>query len=252
MESETGQSGPGSNLMSSSLAEKVIEAERRLRLAFQSYRHISPPSIWQCCSRRCFAMVAGDPTLLGLLEQVIGIRQIAEGYHEEIENVSRHVQLRRKEIDGINVNYSAPSRFEREGGSQLTDRGRAVQRLANCSVEELPFLYAQKGAPNGTAHPVRNFCSEAICCILGVSRNFLYRRNIAFSRIVSSDQDLTSVVDTACVRQRQYRLLEVGEDVLILKISRGTTVTAEISVLMEFQLGGCKMSTKSSPFWLRE
>lgn len=51
-------------------------------------------------------------------------------------------------------------------------------------------------------------CTEAICCLLGVSRKFLYGRKTSCLPVESteaSDQDLCSIVDTAGARMRQHR-----------------------------------------------
>lgn len=71
-------------------------------------------------------------------------------------------------------------------------------------LEVIPFLCGQSEAPDETPGPSKNLCTQAICSILGVSRNFLYgiKRRLASKEV--TENELTSIADTAGVRLRQH------------------------------------------------
>ena len=182
---------------------QMLDLEMRVRQAIYSFGAYFPPSIWTCCRRGCFALLACEPDQIRLLEEVLKIHFIADGLHSQIENVQRLVKTRRKGIGGSNLVYVAPSRQDRES-DHATDRQKALKQLSEFTTEVIPFLRGQKDAPSGTKRPQNKLCTEAICCLLGVSKNFLYRRKLFRTESGAEDQ-LLSTVDRAGVRLCQYR-----------------------------------------------
>lgn len=86
-----------------------------------------------------------------------------------------------------------------------TGREKALRDFAKFFLEVLPFLYAQADSPRGTKRPARILFTTANCCLLGVSRNFLYNRKGMRNADSATIDDLTSLVDTAGLRLRQHR-----------------------------------------------
>ena len=118
--------------------------------------------------------------------------------------MQRLLHTRRKGVGGSDIAYVATSREQREP-DRHTDRQNALKSLAKLCKEVLPFLRGEKSAPNCTVYPQIKLCTEAICCLLGVSRNFLYRRKPASHGNICQEEELSSIVDDAGARQRQYR-----------------------------------------------
>ena len=80
-----------------------------------------------------------------------------------------------------------------------------LETFAGFVQEVLPFLYAQKDAPNGTKCPAQKRSTAAICCLLGVSRNFLYLRKSKSLSNVPTGEELHSIIDTAVIQTKQHR-----------------------------------------------
>lgn len=94
------------------------------------------------------------------------------------------------------------SRTERDPLS-TTDRRKAVRQLGDFIADVLPFLYGVSDSSNGVRRPKQKLCTTAICCLLGVSRNFLYKRKRALlGKRAGDDEFFASIVDTAVVRRR--------------------------------------------------
>lgn len=72
-------------------------------------------------------------------------------------------------------------------------------------VEVLPFLYGRANSLSGTRCPKKKLGTKAICCVLGVSRQFIYSRKSKSDSPLAGDNELTSILDTAGLRLRQHR-----------------------------------------------
>lgn len=185
-----------------------MDMEKRAQLAYRIHRDRFPTAIWHCCKNLCFARVATDPRQYMLLDELILIHDHANRCHAATENLPSYVQARRRGIGTSTVAFAAPSREEREvmtGELRGTDREKALRKFAKFVLEVLPFLYGQQDSPTGTAHPKRKLCTQATCCLLGVSRNFLYNRKTMPNPESATEDDLTSVIDVAGLRLRQHR-----------------------------------------------
>lgn len=134
-----------------------------------------------------------------LLEEVCKTHCIAERIHEKIEYTSLMAESRCPGVGGNNILFVASKRCDRAVDIS-TDRRKSIHQLECFAIKVVPFL----PAPSGTPGPLKTFCTESICCLLGVSRKFLYgcKRNASTA---SSDSDLTSIVDSPGDRMRQHR-----------------------------------------------
>lgn len=152
-----------------------------------------------------------DPLQYMLLDEFILIHEHANRCQAEAEKLSSLVPSRRRGVGTSTVAFTAPSREEREreaGGLQEcgeTERERSLREFAKFVLEVLPFLYGQTDSPSGTKRPKKKLCTQAICCLLGVSRNFLYNRKSMASPENATEEELTSLIDTAGLRLRQHR-----------------------------------------------
>ena len=149
-------------------------------------------------------MLACESQNIRLLDEVLHIHRISNDLHKKIEKVPQLLQTRRKGTGGSSLAFVAPFRIERQP-HQRTDRKEALQQLAIFATEVILFPRGKRDAPNGTARPDNPFCTEAICCLLGVSRNFIYRRKPHNGGNSNADEALVCVVDTAGARLRQHR-----------------------------------------------
>lgn len=203
----------GSNSSSAEHAHEQVrsffEMEKRTSAAFRIHRNRFPTSIWHCCKRFCFTMLATDPGNFMAFDEIVLIHDFAEQCHRESEELNSSVcEARRPGIGTSTVAFVAPSRAEREalsGERSGTSRLETLRKFAKFVSEVLPFLYGQSDSPRGTKCVKRKICTQAICCILGVSRNFLYNRKSAPNPENASEDDLTSLIDTAGLRLRQHR-----------------------------------------------
>lgn len=212
-----------------------MEAERRVQMAYRIHKHSFPSPIWHCCRNLCFAKIATDPLQFMLFEELILIQDYSERCHKSVEKAALYVQQRRKGIGSSTVAFSAPSREEREANNSEehygTEREKALREFAKFVVEVLPFLYGQVDSPRGTMRPKRKLCTQAICCLLGVSRNFLYNRKSMLSPGSLLDKELTSLVDTAGLRLRQHRRNSDRATTLQLTAYKHTNVGATCRAL---------------------
>lgn len=114
-----------------------------------------------------------------------------------------------------------------------TDKGKALRNFANFVVEVLPFLYAKSDAPSGTRCSKRKLCTNAICCLLGVSRSLLYGRKCIATRkepgTMSWELSLTVLVSDV------DNIVETGTEPAIL--SWKILVTMNVDVQSRFFLG---------------
>lgn len=196
--------GSQSVLSIRNVAEDVLAMENIATEAFESYKDIFPTSIWHCCRRFCFTSIAIEPGKLLLFHELKLIHEVAEKMHASIRKVKLLVERRRRGVGGSSVGLSAPTRLERESdpGTLLQ---RAHRKFADMVIKVLPFLYGKEDAPSGTRCPHEKLCTHAICCLLGVSRKFVYGRKKAAPGTAVPDHELTSVIDTAGIRMRQHR-----------------------------------------------
>lgn len=234
--------------------DSFMEAGRRVQMAYRIHKHRFPSPIWHCCRRLCFATIATDPLQFMLFDELIMMQEHAERFHASTEKVSRYVHQRRKGIGTSTVAFSAPSRAERElnsDGEHGTERQKALLEFGKFVIEVLPFLYGQADSPRGTMRPKRKLCTKAICCLLGVSRNFLYKRKIQPSLDSSIEEELTSLVDTAGLRLRQLRRNGDRGNYPQFKAYQPTTVAAICLVFWTFRNGLCSASTMSLLSWQR-
>lgn len=185
-------------------AEQVLLMEKRAQAAYRSFKDKFPTTIWHCCKKLCFTSIAIDPDVIFLFDALLQIHSVSERLHKPIKEASCRLQRRQKGVGGSDVGHNAPTREERETDPG-TDRQIALLNFANFALEVLPFLYGQSGAPDGTPCPAEKLCTQAICSLLVVSRNFLYGRKRASLSTQVSEDELTSIVDMAGVRLRQHR-----------------------------------------------
>lgn len=159
--------------------EKValfMEREKRAQVAYKVHGDRFPSPIWHCCKNVCFATIATDPMQLMVLSELIDIHKYAERCQRAVEDPVAVIEGRRPGIGTSKIGHVAPSRGEREAGSAVfhgTERQKALREFAKFVLEVLPFLYGDADSPSGI-RPKKKLCTNAICCILGVSRNFLY------------------------------------------------------------------------------
>lgn len=184
----------------------MMQMEIRIRQAFCAHSSDFPLSIWTCCSRACFSSLIADGQNLSLLDEVLHIHRIAEKLHRRIGIMPSLVQTRLKGVGGSSLGLTAQTRAERDP-NQCTDRPAALRELKLFATDVFPFLRGQQDAPSGTPRPKRKLCTEAICSLLGVSKNFLYGRTITGPRISGAEQgqEVSGIVDTAGVRLLQHR-----------------------------------------------
>lgn len=219
---------PALNLTSSDTGRQIVELERKAQAAFDSYKDRFPAEVWHCCHSFCFARIVMDPENVVLVRELRDIHRISKKLHKAVDEVTRYIEIRKKGIGGSHVAFVAASREQREqdlGMFTGTERQKALRHLADFIIEVLPFLYAKADAPSGTRCPKRNICTGSICCLLGVSRSFLYARKSIRDPSRASDLELVSLVDTAGVRIRQHRR------------SGNRTGYSELQVLGEYECG---------------
>lgn len=183
-----------------------MEQESRAQMAYRVHKNRFPMQIWHCCTQLCFATIATDTLQYLVFDEQILIHEYAESCHAAAENLSSFIERRRRGIETSNVRFVAPSRERRESvsGQQGTERQKALREFGKFLVEFLPFLYAQVDSPRGTARPKKKLFTQAICCLLGVSRNVLYNRKLPNPQN-ATEEELTSLIDTASIRLRQLR-----------------------------------------------
>lgn len=187
---------------------EFMKMEQRVEVAFRIHCRRFPTSIWHCCRHACFADIATDPMKYPLFGELIQIHEYAEKCHSEAERLGLYVGGRRKGTGTSNVAFVTASRAEREsqcGGRSGTNREIALREFAKFVVEVLPFLYGSADAPSGTSRPARKICTNAICCLLGVSKTSLYHRKYILNPDTASEDELTSLIDIAGLRLRQHR-----------------------------------------------
>ena len=191
-------------------AKDYMEMEARTQAAYRAHAHRFPTSIWHCCRGSCFASLASDSAHCMLLDELIQIHEHANRCHNDAENMTddlHHIRKRRRGIGRSHLAFVAPGRKQRElgEGKLCAVERNPLQTLSNFIGEVLPFLYGQADSPTGTVRPSKKLCTHAICCILGVSRNFLYNRRKMLAGSASKEDDLHSIIDTAGLRLRQHR-----------------------------------------------
>lgn len=150
--------------------------ENRIQIAYRVHRERFPTAIWHCCTNLCFATIATDPLQYMVLDEMILIHDYANGCHATQEKLNSYVHRRRHGIGTSTVAFTATSREQREslpGDTCGTEREIALRDFAKFVMEVLPFLYGQADSPTGTTRPMMKLCTQSICCLLGVSRNFL-------------------------------------------------------------------------------
>lgn len=154
--------------------------EKRLQIAFRAYQEEFPTSIWHCCSRFCFASIAMDPEKSFLFDELHFIHRIAEKFHHKILGLDDLIETRRRGIGGSYIVFRAPSRQERETDpyTSVSDRQRQLRSFGTFVIKSLPFLYGKEDAPSGVKCVKQKLCTESIRCLLGVSRNFLYGKDV--------------------------------------------------------------------------
>lgn len=182
--------------------------EKKAQAAYRAHGDRFPTAIWHCCRKLCFATIAMDPQQMLLLDEIIFIHNYANRCHAANEKIACSVERRRRGIGTSTVAFVSSSREQREGSSgetRGTGRQKGLREFANFVFEVLPFLYSQVDSPTGTARPKTKLCTQAICCLLGVSRNFLYNRTSVQNLQNASEDELTSLIDSAGVRLRQRR-----------------------------------------------
>lgn len=204
---EDGEEGP--KLIGEQESRKVIEMERRMQVAFRSYKNYFPLSIWACCKRCCFSLLACDQEQFMVFDEAMRIHEVAQSLHRRIGDISKFVEARRRGVGLSNMAFVPLVRSERQFDLS-TDRQKAVRQLGKFVADVLPFLYGVSDSRSGVRRPKKKLCAQSICCLLGVSRNFLYKRTSLRTpaHTQPSDEELyTSILDTAGVRMRQYRRL---------------------------------------------
>lgn len=199
---------PVGTLFSEDEARVVIQSGRRLRTIIRSQSHRLPVSIWTCCKSFCFSVLAGDGEKVELLDEVLEISRLADGLHRKVAGSNELVQARRKGVGGSSLSFVAPLRFEREFDRRSSERQRALRDLADFVTDVLPFLWGQRESSTGIKPPEKKLCTQVLCDLLGVSRNFLYKRKASASLQLSAapaGEMFLSILDTAGVRMRQHR-----------------------------------------------
>lgn len=194
-------------LIESDTAAKILEMERRIQRVFCAYEPLLPSGIWHCCPKCCISMIAVDSDEFLLFDELLRIHKVAEELHKRVEDCMELVATRRFGVGGSSLVHSGPSRSEREieAGVSGTDLQRALRSLAAFVIDVLPFLYGLQDSPRGTRKPKRMLCTEAICFLLGVSKNFLYGKKRVQVLKIASETELKSIVDSSGVRLRQLR-----------------------------------------------
>lgn len=189
-------------------ARDALTLEKRAHATFRAHKDYFPTSIWNCCRRFCFTSIAIDPDKILLFEELRLIHEVAEQMHESINNESDLLERRERGIGCSTVGYVAPTRVRRENvleSQSSTNSKTALQNFANFVLKVLPFLSGKEDAPSGTKCPSERLCTQAICCLLSVSRKFLYGRKKGLPSTEPSEQELSSIVDAAGTRLRQHR-----------------------------------------------
>ena len=186
---------------------EFIEIDRKAQAAYRIHRDRFPTSIWYCCKKLCFLTISMDPLQIKLLDELVLIHNHANRCHAALEQLDTQIETRCRGVGTSTIAFVSHSRSEREASSGRghgTARQKALREFARFVLEVLPFLYGKSESPKGTARPKQKLCTQAICSLLGVSRNFLYNR-MTMSLNTATEEDLTSVIDAAGVRQRQHR-----------------------------------------------
>lgn len=112
---------------------KVIEMDRRVMRAFTDYKQWLPFSIWTCCKRGCFALLA-DRDELFVFDKVMRIHEIAKAYHERIVDVSDLIQSQRKGVGGSHIGFVPPTRADREPNCVEWSAKCVLKQFAICLV----------------------------------------------------------------------------------------------------------------------
>lgn len=187
--------------------DKVIEMEKRIERAYRTYKDSFPLSIWDCCKKGCFSMLAADHEQFSIFDEALRIHELAQALHRRVGEVGQMVQTRGRGVGVSHIDYVGRSRRERDPLS-TTDRCAALRQLGEFIADVLPFLYGMNDSRNGVRKPKNKLCTTAICGLLGVSRNLLYKRKrTSLGKRARDDELFASVLDTAGVRMRQHRRL---------------------------------------------
>lgn len=198
--------------------------EERMEVAYRRNKERFPTQVWHCCKQFCFSKIAADPKHYKLFEELGLIHEQAERFHLDNEVAPSLHERRRRGIGTSTISFTAPSRAERESASGQhpgTERENSLRQFGNFVVEVLPSLYGQADSPNSNGFPQKKLCTQAICCLLGVSRNFLYGRKTTSSSGNPSADELSCLVDTAGVRLRQLRRLGIRGNYPSVQILQG-------------------------------
>lgn len=186
-----------------------VDMEKRVEEVYRLHKNRFPTQIWHCCKNLCFAKVACDPQQYMVFTELVMVHEHAEGCHAATEMASSLTERRGHGIGTSTVAFVAPSRAEREAASgeqqHVTERRRTLREFGAFVMEVMPFLYGQIASPRSSARLNNKLCTQAICCLLGVSRNFLYNRTSMLNPENATEDELTSLIDTAGVRLRQLR-----------------------------------------------
>lgn len=167
-----------------------------------------PNDLWYRCWKTCFTWLAASNERVQTFREVLVILENAKRRHRKMEN-SRGKHFSTKQNADI-VNFENRPNGSK-GVKEITEEGSNLHReeLSTFVQEVLPFLYGIEKAPNKTLPPFQGLCPKAICCILGISVEFLNFHTTYFrERIVdgkcfirapdSSSSDLGSVEN--CVK----------------------------------------------------
>lgn len=176
---DAGNSDDGSRNEAQFKANAFLDQERRVQMAFRAHKNRFPTQIWHCCSQLCFTTIATDSVQCMVFDELLLMHEYAEVCHAAADNIPVMIGRRRRGIGTSTIGFVAPSREEREASdtaSHGTARENALRKFGKFVIEVLPFLYGQVDSPRGTTRPKKKLCTQAICCLLGVSRNFLYNR----------------------------------------------------------------------------
>lgn len=190
-----------------------LEMEKRTRLAYRVHRKSFPSAIWHCCQNTFFTQIATNPLEYNVFNELVYLHQYAEICHKDMENEnnSEFVELNHHGQGTSTVAYRSLSREEREGScrdeyhAHGTRRQESLRDFARFVMEILPFLYAKDSSACGSVHLRKKLCTHSICCLLGISRNFLYNRKIFKSPDSATDDQLENLIDSADIRLRQLR-----------------------------------------------
>lgn len=150
-------------------------------------------------------MLAADGIQFLVFDEVIRIHEIADSLHKKFDECAKVLQTRRCGVGFGGIAHEREADLGADLGQQITARKQTLREHADFVVEVFPFVYGLIDSPLGTPKPPRKLCTEAICCLLGVSKIFLYGRKRTTRQCSATDEELTSIVDNSGVRMRQLR-----------------------------------------------